>query len=411
MVTKTDRPGYKQKHNKDGSAREYWMARDDLVARGFEPKLVRLHYDQTPPDRQRLAARCKILQAEMLAWAAGEGRTSGRPYDGTIGSLSRLFEADEYSPFRRMKWNSQVNIGKSIKVIVATVGARQIGRLLGPDFYRWHAKWGEPKAEGAKPRPWRAKHAMDVIRQIVAYGVTLGFEDCFRADTILGKLRFETPLARTAKLTIEHVEAIRTAAREMGRSSIALATVLQFELSLRQKDVIGEWEPAPLTEGGIVYRGRRWVSGLTWSNIDSNFILRKVTTKRGVEVEHDLTLSPMVMMELGIVPRAKRVGPMIIDESTGQPYKNVRFTDVWRKVANRAGVPSTVQNMDARAGAISEIYDAGVSQTDAMKHAGHQDPRMSAHYNRGSLEQTRRAALQRQKKRGRNADEGRGGDV
>ena len=28
----------------------------------------------------------------------------------------------------------------------------------------------------------------------------------------------------------------------MGLGSIALATVLQFELSLRQKDVIGEWE-------------------------------------------------------------------------------------------------------------------------------------------------------------------------
>ena len=58
-------------------------------------------------------------------------------------------------------------------------------------------------------------------------------------DTILGKMRFPTPPARRSKLEIEHVNAIRAKARELGLGSIALATVLQFELSLRQKDVIG----------------------------------------------------------------------------------------------------------------------------------------------------------------------------
>ncbi|MBY5827893.1 hypothetical protein [Rhizobium leguminosarum] len=29
----------------------------------------------------------------------------------------------------------------------------------------------EPKAEGMPPRPWRAKHAMDTVRQLIGYGV------------------------------------------------------------------------------------------------------------------------------------------------------------------------------------------------------------------------------------------------
>ena len=148
-----------------------------------------------------------------------------------------------------------------------------------------------------------------------------------------------------------------------------------------------------------------------WSDIDANGILRKKTSKRGVPVEHDLLLHPMVMEEIGRVPIERRVGPMIVSERTGVPYKHRKFTEVWRRVANAAGVPRDVWNMDARAGAISELYDSGATATDAMKHAGHQDPKMSARYNRGSLEQTRRAARLRLEKRLKNSDRGRGGDV
>src|SRR6478672_7442576 len=44
----TDFPGLKRKRNKDGTSREYWAARADLVARGFRPSSIRLHYPDTP---------------------------------------------------------------------------------------------------------------------------------------------------------------------------------------------------------------------------------------------------------------------------------------------------------------------------------------------------------------------------
>jgi hypothetical protein len=161
---------------------------------------------------------------------------------------------------------------------------------------------------------------MDTVRRMVAYGVTLGYDDCIRADLILGKLRFPTPPARRSRLTFDQVKAVRDKAHEMGLGSIALATVLQFELSLRQKDVIGEWEPAPLSEGGIVHRGTRWTNGLQWSDIDPNMILRKTHTKTGAFVEFDLRLYPAVLEEIDRMPREKRIGPMVISEHTGEPY-------------------------------------------------------------------------------------------
>ncbi len=188
----------------------------------------------------------------------------------------------------------------------------------------------------------------------------------------------------------------------MGLNSVALATVLQFELSLRQKDVIGEWEPAPLTAGGIVHQGTRWTNGLQWSDMDSAMVLRKTHTKTGAYVEFDLKLYPMILEEIQRVPRQKRIGPMIISERTGEPYKHRTFTQTWRKVANKAGVPKSVWNMDARAGAISEAYDAGAVETDVMKHAGHKNRQTSARYNRGTLEQTSRVARLRLAKRTEN---------
>ena len=48
--------------------------------------------------------------------------------------------------------------------------------------------------------------------------------------------------------------------------------------------------------------------------------------------------------------------------------------------------PKNVWNMDARAGAISEAYDAGAFETDVMKHAGHKNRQTSARlHNRGTL--------------------------
>ncbi|MBB2832381.1 UNVERIFIED_ORG: hypothetical protein GGD51_002510 [Rhizobium esperanzae] len=398
----TDAPGLKRKRNKDGSFREYWEARADLVKRGYRPSSVRLHYPVTPEGRTQLAARCRILQAEMLAWAAN-GEHAAPGYDGTLKSLSRLYQTNPDSPFHSLKYNSRENVLKSLIIIEATVGARNVGKLLGPDFKRWHGQWGEPKAPGKPHRPWRAKHAIDAVRQLISYGVTLGFDDCFRADTILGKIRFKTPPARTSVMTAEHVAAIRVTAHAEGFPSIALATVLQFELTMRQKDVVGEWEPgASADDGGITYKDTRWVNGLVWSDIGHDMILRKIHTKTGFPVEHDLKLHPAAIEEIDRVPPEKRVGPLIISEATGVPYKNRKFTERWRKVADKAGIPRTIWNMDARAGAITEAYDLGAAETDVMKSAGHKNRQTSARYNRGTIKQTSRVAEMRLAKRNEN---------
>jgi len=162
---------------------------------------------------------------------------------------------------------------------------------------------------------------MDTVRRVVSFGVTLGYADCARADVILGKMRFQMPKIRTVKLTLEYVRKIRSVAHGQGLGSIALAQTLQFELAMRQKDVIGEWVLLEGDAGGITHKNTRWTGGLVWSDIDVNMILRKTHVKTGIPVEHDLSLYPDILHEIDLVDPSRRVGPMIISEATGEPYK------------------------------------------------------------------------------------------
>ena len=362
---------------------------------------MRLYYSDTPKGAANYRLAAKIFKGKCSRGPRTRGFSRKRATRGLLLALQGAISLTSFPP-TAMKWNSKNHHDKCGKIIVSTIGARQIGKLLGPDFLRWHERWGAPAGEGKPPRPWRAKHCMDTVRRMIAYGVTLGYDDCFRADVMLGKLRFPTPPARRSRMTFDQVKAVREIAHAMGLGSIALATVLQFELSLRQKDVIGEWEPAPLSEGGIVHKDTRWTNGLQWSDIDPNMILRKTHTKTGAFVEFDLALYPAVLEEINRVPREKRIGPMILSEHTQEPYKHRTFTQTWRRVADKAGLPHTVWNMDARAGAISEAYEAGAGETDVMKHAGHKNRQTNARYNRGSLEQTSRVARLRLAKRSEN---------
>ena len=123
-------------------------------------------------------------------------------------------------------------------------------------------------------------------------------------------------------------------------------------------------------------------------------ILRKPTSKsNGHEIaEHDLKRYPEVMAELAKVPQERRIGPVIIDEGSGKPYRANHFSRTFRKIANKAEWPKGVWNMDSRAGSVSRAFEAGADPTDVMKHATHRQLSTTMIYNRGAVEQTGRVA-------------------
>ena len=398
MHSDDDMPGHKVRRNRNGTIRHGWAARHDLVKAGYEPKWVRLHYNfDDAAERTLAAAACRKLQAEMHAWAAGV-RSSERAFDGTVAALIRHYQHDPASQYQGIKWNTRRTYDQVLGVIERAFGKRVLAGLHIGDFRRWYEEAAKPKIVGGAPRVRKAHGIISMCRRLFAYGITAEIPECARLATILDSSRFKQPGRRRVKLELAHVQAFVAEALTRKRISLALGTALQFETTLRQRDVIGEWEPIPpgAERSGIVLRGRRWVHGLTWADISAEMTIVKETTKTGAVVAHDLKLCPLVFSALALVPPHQRVGPLIVDEKAGRPFAAHAYAREWRAIARAAGVPDHVWNMDARAGGISEGDDAGADLDLLRSAAGHTQASTTARYVRGTIGKSRRVAELRQ---------------
>ena len=178
---------------------------------------------------------------------------------------------------------------------------------------------------------------------------------------------------------------------------------------MRQWDVIGKWVPLSDKKASLIIDGNeKWI-GPMWAQIDEHLILRFVPQKTqftsGAQVVLDLNKLPMVVEELAKVPVEARRGPLILNARTGLPYKSETFRDLWRKVANRAGIKTSVWNRDLRAAGVTEGRQAGSPTDDLAKVGGHANKRTTARvYDRDRLEAARRVAHARVVYRSENGD-------
>ena len=304
-----------KKRPKDGAKLPRWRARKKAVTLGYRPSVIQLDID--PNDHAALAERCRAEWAKMEVWLDNE-----RPapvFDGTLASLIDLYLGHEDSPYQDLRHRTQRNYDQQLKVLKTSVGARRIDRLNGEDFRRWYRKLREPKSPGLPARIGRAHYSMTLLRILFGYGHTKGLPNCEKLKGILAEMRFQDTPPRKTVMTYEQVVAFIAKAHELGRSELALAQALQFEGTLRQIDVIGEWLPDPERRSGT-----RWANGLLWQHI-RDYVLVKDTTKTGQETSIDFTLYPLALAELQRVPPDQRVGPVIKDGRTGQPFKERRF--------------------------------------------------------------------------------------
>ena len=186
-------------------------------------------------------------------------------------------------------------------------------------------------------------------------------------------------------MTYEQCLAIVKASAELKCPSIGFVEALKFETALRRIDVIGEW--APPEEGGAF----RW-RGLTAQSLSKDLILKLKTSKNGAEVARDLKTMPLVVEALKAYT-IPEIGPIVIDEDHKKPYWENRYAEKYRKVRDKAGVPSNIWSMDSRAGAVSETVEATGSLELASRLATHSTTKMTKKYSRGDgLETSRKIA-------------------
>lgn len=395
-------PGVVFRPRKDGWECR-WQARTGLVARGYTPKSVQLWIGAELTDEavEHIRQRSADLQDEMLIW----GRRGSEPltrYDGTLRSLIGCYQTDQDSTYQKLRFASRKFYDKLCKRLNQDHGQELISEIKARHVLRWHEAF-------EKAGKITMGHAViGMLRTLSGFGATiLENDECERLSGILSKMRFKMGKPRSERMTAEQATALRNKARQMGFWSIARAQAFQFDVMLRQKDVIGEW--VPLSEPGITdttYGHEKWLRGIRWEEVDDALILRHVTSKRQKEIEVDLKMAPMVVEELnksypgafylvgegdeqkmaGDRSKLPASGPIIVCEHTGFPWSAAEFRRYWREQADKAGLPRKLKNMDSRAGAISEATDAGANLEDVRHAATHGDIQMTQRYSRGSAE-------------------------
>jgi hypothetical protein len=389
MARKSDTPGLQWRKRANGGRVPYWVARPDLIAKGFQPKSVRLHYDVSDPQQAAaIRSRCERLQAEMLAWARGDHPEAAAIYDGSLRRLAQLYETDENSPYRDLKQATARTYSKMLRLLLMRVGEVYVDELTGADVRRWFRHMSEPTSEGDRPRYGYAGLMISILKSVLAYGVNQGYDDCAKVRGQLAVARFHHAPARSTFMTYEQVRAFSDAAHQLKRPSAALWVTMQFELGLRRRDVIGEWL-FDLSGNKI------WRDGLTWGHITDG-VMRKMVSKTARSTAREavcrLADYPDLMAELDRLPPERRVGPIVINERSGLPYTPEQARALFRLVARAAGLPDDLWNMDVRAGAVTEAYESGATTEGAMALAAHTQPSTSRRYLRDTLEQSSRVA-------------------
>lgn len=328
----------------------------------------------------------------MLSWASDRGQ--GRPavYDGTFASLVKLYESHPDSPYHELHETTRVTYSRTMASLMKYKGERRVDAVTGNDMRRWYKEIAE-----ANSRSY-AYFMIGVLKTVLSFASTLRIREASELREELRAARFKPGHRRHQQLTNEHVKLFCDKAREMGLAWLARCVRLQFDFAMRRRDVIGEYVSDDGTNG--IRSGRKvWRDGLTWGHIDGNGIIRKVTSKTakttGLEAVHAIADYPDVASDLATTPDVNRIGPLVVNPRTGKPPTEAKCRYHFRVVARLAGIPDDIRQMDARAGANTEAYEAGATEEEAMALATHTERKTNRGYLRDLTEQSRRAAAKR----------------
>lgn len=383
-------PGIKRRPRKGRDAC-YWLAPKWAVAKGYRPRSIALPRGLS---EQEIAAACQAQKRDVDAWH--EGVPSGVARYSIAWLVDRYLN-DELSPYNLSLGHRAQRSYKSLSLAIkSTIGVRRIDpypdgstRILGESVRKWHRMWGRPNDAGIVTMPSRQRHLIVQLRILAKYAVEIGVPGARDLRSLLHDMRFSQPGPREVAPTRAQVLKIIERAITMGYPSMAMTTLAQFELIERRTHIIG------------VYVKGQWRPGWNWADISDDWVIRYFQTKVGrVERIFDLKAVPALLALLQTVPKERRIGAVMKDEHSGEPWRERHYAEIFRKVADAAGVPDCIKSMDMRAGGMTEA-DAIESIPDRFLQdaAGHTDPKTKDRYRRNKQRNANNVVMLRHKAR------------
>lgn len=378
-----------------GKRLPYWYAKQVVRdTMGFPDQCIPL-----PPDADdgMLSTLCQEHTARLLAWIDERKQADEQEpelaaaaklrYDGSVYSASQIYQRHPRSRFHRVKHNTRASYVDSLEIVEATVGKRLIRNLTVLDCEHWYEEWRKPaiigKDEKGLPifgpeRVKRAHGAISIFKTVLRFNAALRRADCKQLLEELKLVKFEKGGARLQEMTYPQAATFVHRAIEFGERGLlpvdqalrmAIGVAAQFELGLRQMDIIGEWRP-----------GNAWAGMFIWENIPGwRWRMKTSKSKYRATATFDLTLYPLLFPLLEAVPHGERRGPIVYGEN-GEPIRYTTYRKRFRRIARAAGIPDEVWSMDARAGAATEAEEAGVEIAKIRDVLTHSESRTTARY-------------------------------
>ena len=214
-----------------------------------------------------------------------------------------------------------------------------------------------------------------MFRTVIRFSAALRKPECKMLADELKLVKFEKGGARQEEMTYVQAAAFIRTALDLGRAGIipaeralhmAIGTAAQFELLLRQKDIIGEWAPAAeLTTKNeaiaTVYGAEIWTGYFRWERIPGwRWRMKTSKSKYRAAADFDLQKYSLLFPLLEQVPHHLRSGAIVKAEN-GLPIRESSHRAWFRQIARAAGIPDEVYNMDSRAGGATEADESGAS--------------------------------------------------
>jgi hypothetical protein len=363
---------------------------------GFPDKCIPLPADA---DEAMIKRLCNEHTARLLVWVDDQraGRGPNMRYDGTVLTACQLYQRHPYSPFHGVSHKTRKSAYlPSLKIIEATVGKRLIRNVTVIDVRHWYAEWRKPAVQDGLERIDRAHDAVAMFRTVIRFLAAMRHPECRLLADELSKVQFEKGGAREEEMTYVQAAAFAKAALDLEQREIlpadrglymAIGIAAQFDLALRQKDVIGGYAPAspapklPIGATTLHLGDEIWAGFFTWENIPGwRWRMRTSKSKYRSPMDFDLSLYDRLLFPLlERVPHEDRIGAIVKGEN-GLPVRERSYRRWYRQIARAAGIPDEVWCMDTRAGAATEAEEAGVDERLIQESMTHNDVRTTVRY-------------------------------
>lgn len=311
---------FTRKRERSGAVTLWWQPSTELRREGFKS-------ERLPADRGSAYRRCDELNDRVDRWRRDEVEAPAAAVRHAAGTFSWLCERfRESREFRSKRAITRFDYEKQMRLLSGTFGPELVRHIDRSIVYTYR--------QGLNPGR-QSHYRMQVLRIVLEHGRNIGLIEGENPASRPGGFGLK---ARTTLWSDEQIAAFKAKAP----ASLQLALDLALYTGQRQGDLLR----------------------LQWANLRAGWIeLTQSKTSAAVSI-------PIHRELKAALGPTDRVGLVLVNETTGQPWRAHAFRQRWAAISEEAGIEG-VLFMDLRRTSVTRLGEAGCTVPEIASITGH----------------------------------------